>query len=257
MDWQLFDTHAHLTDRRFDSDRAELLAGLPGQGIAYVVDCGTEPSDWPAVAQNAGQPYIYVAYGIHPHSAGYTRSADIDVLAGYLQRDKCVALGEIGLDYHYDFSPREDQKKWLQVQLELAASLNLPVILHDREAHADMLAALKPFAGKLRGVLHCYSGSAEMVHDFLDLGLYLGFGGSSTFANAKKTRQAAQAVPLDRMLLETDCPYLTPAPHRGKRNDPSYLRVICTTIADLRGMDALELARITTRNACTLFGIQP
>lgn len=168
---------------------------------------------------------------------------------------KCVAVGEIGLDYHYDFAPRELQKEILRAQLELAVRLDKPVILHDREAHADMLDALLPFAGRLRGVLHCYSGSAEMIRQYAPLDLYFGVGGSLTFKTAEKTRAAARAMPLDRILLETDCPYLAPVPHRGERNDPTLTHLPCEMLAELRGVSPGEMAGIAYENARRLFGV--
>lgn len=250
-----FDTHAHLSARHFDEDRDALVASLPERGVALVVECGTEPEDWEAVKLLSERDFIYAAYGVHPHSAADLPDDYLLDLSNRLRDEKCVALGEIGLDYHYDFSPRDVQERVLREQLALAVEMDKPVILHDREAHDDMLAALKPFAGKLRGVMHCFSGSAEMTKDFVDLGLYLGFGGAITFDKARRPCKAAQAVPLDRLLIETDCPYMTPVPHRGKRNDPGFVTLACDKLAELHGLPSDEMARITLENGKRLFGI--
>lgn len=252
---KLFDTHSHLTDERFDEDREALLAALPGKSVALVLDCATEPGDWDAVEALSVTPYVYVAYGIHPHSAGEAPPNYLEMLEKRLKQPKCVAVGEIGLDYHYDFSPREVQKRILIEQIELAVALDLPVVIHDREAHQDVLNILRQFKGRLRGEMHCYSGSAEMLRDVLDLGFYLGFGGSLTFKNAVKTVKAAAAAPLDSLLIETDSPYMTPEPFRGKRNDPSLVRYPCAKLAEIKGMDVEEMAALTYENGKRLFGI--
>lgn len=254
---QYFDTHSHLTDDAFDEDRPALLAELPQRGVAYVLDCATGPENWQKAANLSERyDYIYCALGVHPHEAGELPENWLIQLESLLKSTpKVRALGEIGLDYHYDFCPRELQKHVLDQQLELACKLNLPVVLHDREAHEDMMNALRPFKGRLKGVMHCYSGSAEMVREVLDLGLYLGFGGSMTFKNNKKTPVAAAVTPLDRILLETDCPYMTPVPYRGKRNDPSYVEISGAFLAAYLGMPEEELARITLENGRRLFSI--
>lgn len=253
---KLFDTHAHLTDNRFDGDRAELIASFAEHDIDLVLDCAAEQADWDKVEAISQHDCIYAAYGIHPHRAAEASSDYLEQMQIYLRQKKAVAVGEIGLDYHYDFSPRDVQKNVFREQIELAIALQKPVVVHDREAHADTLSILQEYRGKVRGVLHCYSGSAEMMPQFLDLGFYLGFGGSATFQNAKKTQAAAQAVPLDRILLETDSPYLTPVPFRGKRNDPTFIKTICRHIALLRGMESEVVADIAYRNGTELFGIE-
>lgn len=250
-----FDTHAHLSASRFDGDRDAVVASLPEKGVALVVECGTEPADWDGVRRLSEHAFIYAAYGVHPHSAADVSDGYLQDLSNRLQDPKCVALGEIGLDYHYDFSPRDVQQRVLREQLECALAVGKPVILHDREAHEDMLDILRSFGGKLRGVMHCYSGSADMVSEWIDLGLYIGFGGAITFDKAVRPCKAAQAVPLDRLLIETDCPYMTPVPYRGRRNDPSYVALVCEKLAELRGMASEEMARITLENGKRLFGI--
>ena len=253
---RLFDTHAHLTDRRFDDNRDTLIASLPTANIAQVVTCSVDINDCEQVATLCTQHnFVRAAYGVHPHEACNMTDSDLISLETFLKQPECVALGEVGLDYHYDFTPRALQQKRLVEQLELAISLDLPVILHDREAHLDMLRCLLPYKGKLRGVLHCYSGSAEMLKDYAPLDLYFGFTGVVTFSNAAKTRAAAIAVPQNRILIETDCPYLAPIPHRGKRNNPSFVAHVCTCIAELRGLDTEAFAEITYYNGRELFGL--
>lgn len=253
---KLFDTHAHLTDKRFNKDRAALIESFPAKDIGLVLECAAETGDWIKVKELTQYNCIYGAYGLHPHAASEAAEGYLDQIAAYCQDEKARAVGEIGLDYHYDFSPRDQQKKVLREQIELAIALNKPVVLHEREAHADMFEILSSYKGQLRGVLHCYSGSVEMMPQFLSLGLYLGFGGTSTFHNAKKTRAVVQEVPLDRMLIETDSPYLTPVPFRGERNDPTYVRYVCENIAQLRGESVEKIAEITWDNGCRLFQIQ-
>ncbi len=252
----LFDTHCHLADDRFDDDRAELLRALPAKGVALCVENATEPGDWAAVADiAAAADFVYAAFGIHPHAAATVEPNYLDALDKQLSNPKCVAVGEIGLDYHYDFSPREQQKRVFIEQIELAIVRDLPIVVHDREAHEDIVTILKQYKGKVRGEMHCYSGSAEMLRDVAELDFYLGFGGPITFKKAQRPQKAVAAAPLDRLMLETDCPYLSPEPHRGKRNDPSMTRYICEKMAEIRGMDAEEMAAITYENGKRLFGI--
>lgn len=253
---KVFDTHAHLSASQFKKDRQELIDSFAEKGVALVVECATEEKDFDLIAKIGENEGIYTCFGVHPHSASEISKDYKDKIVAQLQNPKAVAIGEIGLDYHYDFSPRDTQKQVFCEQIELAIAHNKPLVLHEREAHADMLAILQYYAGKFTGVMHCYSGSVEMMPRFLDLGLYLGIGGTATFPNAQKTRDVARMVPLDRIVLETDCPYLTPHPFRGKRNDPTYVKVICENIAELREMDAEELAQITLENGKKLFNIK-
>lgn len=254
---ELFDTHCHLSDARFDEDRAELLAKLPEEGVALCLENATGPEDWDAVAALADQAdYIYVAYGIHPHEASQAKPGYLDALQKRLREEKCVAVGEIGLDYHYDFSPREDQKRIFTEQIELAIAEDLPVVVHDREAHQDVLEILGRYKGRVRGEMHCYSGSAEMLVEVEKLDFYVGFGGTVTFKNAEKTRKAANRAVLERILIETDSPYLTPEPYRGQRNDPSFTRYVAEELARLHGIDPEEMAHIAMENGKRLFLIQ-
>lgn len=253
----LIDTHTHYTDERFDPDREAVLSSLPGLGVLAVVDCASKEDEWPAVSALAGSfGHVYSALGVHGLEAETAGEGYLERLQDAIQKDKkCVAIGEIGLDYYYSAELKALQKRLFNEQIELAARLHLPVIVHDRDAHRDVFDALMAKKGRLRGVLHCYSGSAELVREYAPLDFYFGFGGSLTFKNNEKGAKAAAAVPLDRLLLETDCPYLAPVPHRGKRNDSSLVRHVCEKLAEVRGMSFEETARITTENAKRLFGL--
>lgn len=253
----LFDSHAHLDDVRFDADRDALIASLPAQGVGYVVNAGADlASSRAGIGLAARWPHIYAAVGVHPHDAKTLDEAGIDTLRKMLSEPKVVALGEIGLDYHYDLSPREAQRYWFERQLALAAEMGRPVIIHSREATEDTLAILKRYArDSVWGVMHAFSGSRETAEIVMDIGLLIGIGGSVTFKNAVKPVEVAAKAPLDRLLIETDCPYLTPAPHRGKRNEPAYVRHVAEKIAAIRGIPVEDVIRTTYENACRLFGI--
>lgn len=250
----IFDTHAHYTDSAFDDDRAELLAALPAAGISCVLTCAVDIDDARAAIELAGKyPYIYAACGVHPHEAQNAPADRLSQIFSLCSDEKAVAVGEIGLDYHYDFSPRERQLEVFREQLSLAKELNLPVIIHDREAHEDTLRLIKEF--KPRGVVHCYSGSAETARELLKYELYFGFGGAVTFKNAVKPLEASAAVPLDRLLIETDCPYMTPVPHRGKRCDSTYIPYTAAVLSRIKERSPQEICDITAENAKRCFGI--
>ena len=252
----LFDTHAHMDDRAFDVDRDELLTNLPGQGIALLMNPGCSlESSRNASRLSQTYDYIYAAVGSHPDVADEVNE---DILEQYRQlcrrNPKIKAIGEIGLDYHYEDIPRAIQKKAFRAQMALAAELDLPVIVHERDAHEDGIAIVREFPN-VKGVFHCYSGSAEMAKQLVDMGWYIGFTGVLTFKNARKALEVASSIPLDRLVLETDCPYMAPEPFRGKRNDPGKLYRMAGKLAELRGLTVEEIHTITVENGKRLYRI--
>jgi len=251
----LVDSHAHLNDPRLASRTPELLQAAQGAGVTQIINVGYDlPSSRLAVRQALEQPMLSAAVGLHPHDAKLWTSSLADELLRLAASPKVVAWGEIGLDYHYDNSPREDQKQVLHRQLELAKELDLPVIIHDRDAHADILDILREHAPyPAGGVMHCYSSSAEMLPGFLSLGFYISFAGPITFKNARRSLEASLEVPLERLLVETDAPYLAPEPHRGRENQPAWVALVAGRLAERRGMAYEELARATAENAARLF----
>lgn len=254
---KLFDTHCHLDDERFDEDREAVLDDMQAQGIAPCVCVGADVASSRACRRLAGtRPWLYFAAAVHPHDAGaYTDAAHAELLA--LMRDpKCVAWGEIGLDYYYDHSPRDVQRDVFVRQLQAARDAGKPVILHVRDAHGDVTGILREGRGRLpEGVMHCYSGSAEQAKVYLDLGFYISLAGPVTFKNAPKLREVAKFVPADRLLIETDSPYLSPEPVRGKRNDPRNVRYVAEKIAEIRGETVERVAETTRANGMRLFAI--
>ena len=252
----LFDTHAHLDDRAFDEDRAELLKALPQQGLALVMNPGCSLESSRNVVKIAAEnDYIYAAVGSHPDAADEVNEAVIEEYRTLCKLNpKVKAIGEIGLDYHYEDIPREIQLKAFRLQMELARELDLPVIVHEREAHEDGMAVIREFP-EVRGVFHCYSGSAEMARQLVNLGWYIGFTGVLTFKNARKAVEVASSIPLDRIVLETDCPYMAPEPFRGKRNDPGKLYRMAEKLAQIRGLSVEEIHAITLENGKKLYRI--
>ena len=252
----LFDTHAHLDDRAFDEDRAELLANLPGQGLALVMNPGCSLESSRNVVQiAAANDYVYAAVGSHPDAADEVNEAVIDEYRMLCKLNpKVKAIGEIGLDYHYEDIPREIQMKAFRMQMELARELGLPVIVHEREAHEDGMAVVRDYPD-VTGVFHCYSGSAEMARQLVEKGWYIGFTGVLTFKNARKAVEVAASIPLERIVLETDCPYMAPEPFRGKRNDPGKLYRMAEKLAEIRGLSVEEIHAITTENGKRLYRI--
>ena len=252
---QLFDTHAHLLDEKFDADRASLIETLPSLGIEGMIEVGTAVQDSRSAAQLAAQVgYIYAAVGVHPHEAKDVSADYLAQLEALAAQPKVVAIGEIGLDYHYDLSPRDAQQRVFSEQLALALRIGLPVIIHMREATQDTLAILREHPG-LKGVMHCFSGSAETAEILVDMGLCVSFTGSVTFKNARKTVEAARAVPLSRLMAETDCPYLSPEPMRGRRNDPSNVRHVLQKLADIKGVPFDDMCAVNIENAKGLYKI--
>lgn len=250
----IFDSHAHYNDEQFDIDRDALLASLPEAGIAGIINCGTDvESSLVSLKMAEKYPFVYAACGFHPESAAEADDEKIAQIEKMLSDKKCVAVGEIGLEYHYDFVPKDIQRDVFEKHLKLAIKHDMPVIVHDREAHADTMELLKKY--KPKGVLHCYSGSAEMAKEILKLGMYIGFGGAVTFKNAVKPIEVIEMLPLDRLLLETDCPYMAPVPMRGKRNNSAYIEYVAEKIAQIKNISAQEVLDITTENTKKLFNI--
>ena len=250
----LFDTHAHMDDRAFDTDREELLASLPGQGLALVMNPGCSlASSRNAVALATTYDYIYAAVGSHPDVADEVNESVLEEYRRLVRENpKVKAIGEIGLDYHYEDIPREIQLRAFRMQMELARELNLPAIVHEREAHEDGMNIVREFP-EVSGVFHCYSGSAEMARQLVDRGWYIGFTGVLTFKNARKAIEVAASIPLERIVLETDCPYMSPDPFRGRRNDPGKLYRMAEKLAEIRGMTVEEIHAITTGNGEKLY----
>lgn len=250
----IFDTHAHYDDEQFDSDRSELLASLTGKGISGVISCGVNAESSKAnIDLSEKYPFIYAAVGYHGLNTEDLTGDYLDILKGLIKNEKTVAIGEIGLDYHYEKETRDIQLKIFREQIELANEYDLPVIVHDREAHEDTLNILKEL--KPKGIIHCFTGSVEMAKEIVKLGMYIGLGGAVTFKNAVKPVEVAKSVPADRLLVETDCPYMTPVPFRGKRNDSSLIPYTAEKIAEVRGVTAQEILDLTAENARALFRI--
>jgi len=255
----LFDTHCHLTDERFDEDREAVIARMRESGLKYAVVMGdASREDQSALALAERCDFLYAAMGLHPHDA----SRWSDEIAARIERamahPKAVALGEIGLDYHYDLSPRETQREVFRLQLDMAYRLNKPAVLHIREAHPDAIEILTQAReqGRLpRAVMHCFGGDWNDAQVYLDMGFMISFSGSLTFKNTPNLWETAQKMPLDRLLIETDSPYMAPIPMRGRRNEPSYVAYTATKAADLRGMDDEALAQIALENGKKIFGI--
>ena len=250
-----FDSHAHLDDRAFDKDRDEIFADLPNHGVGLIMNIGCDlSSSLRSVALAHKYPFVYAAVGSHPDDAAAVNG---ELLALYRQLcadEKVKAIGEIGLDYHYEDPPREIQQPAFRAQLELAAELDLPVIVHEREAHADGMELIRQFPS-VTGVFHCYSGALEQAKELVKRGWYIGFTGVITFKNARKAVEVAQWLPLDRILIETDCPYMAPEPHRGRRCDSRLVPLVAEKIARLKSLPVEEVARATTENAKRLFRI--
>src|SRR5881397_4025219 len=254
----LIDSHCHIDDARFDADREAMIQRARDAGIEHFVTIGFDlKTSRAAVALAQKYPFISATVGVHPHEVKHIQDNWNDELRALAKSERVVAYGEIGLDYHYDHSPRDVQRARFREQVQLARELYLPIIIHTREAQEDTIAILQEEkAGALGGVFHCFSGDAWLAKDALDLGFYLSFSGVITFQNATMLRDIAKTVPLDRILVETDSPYLTPVPHRGKRNEPSYVRHVAEKLADLHGLSAQDVEDATTQNTKRLFGIK-
>ena len=252
------DSHAHLDDERFNEDRTELINSLKENKIDMVLNIGYDLESSRASVQLANEySQIYAVIGVHPHDAQDVPEDYLDQLRELSKEEKVLAIGEIGLDFYYDNSPRETQRKVFKEQIGLAKELNLPVVIHTRDADQETFEIIKEAVqnGGLRGVMHCYSGSVEMAREYLKLGFYISLGGPVTFKKARVPKEVAKAVPLNRLFIETDCPYLTPEPFRGRRNEPKYVAYTAETIAEIKGISIEELAEVTSRNVKELFEI--
>ena len=251
-----FDTHAHLDDEKFNIDREDVIKQILKEGVSLLVNIGADiESSYNSVELSKKYDFIYAAVGVHPYDAPFLKESHIEELRNLAKNEKVVAIGEIGLDYHFPDTDREGQKEGFTKQLKLAKELNLPYIIHDRDSHQDCYDIIKE-SGYFNGVMHCFSGSSEFAKQMLSLGLYISFAGTVTFKNANKVKEAAKVVPLDKLLIETDCPYLSPEPFRGKRNNPSMVKYTLSEIAEIKGVSVEELAKITMENGKRFFNIK-
>lgn len=255
---EIIDSHAHYDDEAFDLDRDILIPSLFENGIKKVINVGASMESCRSTLKLSEKyPYIYAAIGVHPGDTGALTMEDMDWLLEKSRLEKVVAIGEIGLDYYWDEPEREVQKKWFREQLLLAKEAKLPVIIHSRDAAADTIQIMKEAsAGEIPGVIHCYSYSKESARDFLNMGYYFGIGGVLTFKNAKKLKEAVEYIPLDKILLETDCPYLAPEPYRGKRNSSLNIPYVVTALAEIKGVSEEEVIRQTSENTERLFHLK-
>ena len=251
----LFDTHAHLDDARFDEDRESVIGSLQNAGISLVVNVGADMEGSRAsVALAERYDFIYASVGVHPDETGSLTEADMETLAQYAARPKVVAIGEIGLDYHWMASDKDTQTAFFRRQIQLAKEVDKPIIVHDREAHGDTLELLQALQPK--GVVHCFSGSKEMAKEIIKLGMYIGLNGVATFKNARKALEVVETIPLERLVLETDCPYLAPEPCRGQRNNSALIPHIAARIGQVLGLSPQAVLRQTAENARALYGLQ-
>lgn len=249
-----FESHAHYDDKRFDEDREELLTALlPASGVDTVVNIGCDvKSSETGIRLAEKYPYVYASVGVHPHEVGGINSQTIETLRKLSAHPKVVAIGEIGLDYYYDFHPRELQRFWFRQQLRLAEEVNLPVVIHSRDAAQETFEIIEASAVR-KGVIHCYSGALPMAREYVDMGFMIGVGGVVTFSNAKKLLEVVEGIPMERILIETDSPYLAPNPNRGKRNDSRNLKYVVEKIAEVKGISPETVAEMSARNAKNLF----
>jgi len=252
----LFDTHTHLDDKKFDNDREDVISSLKEQGISLAVNVGADiKSSKASILLAEKYDFIYAAVGVHPSDTKGLTDDDISLLEEMTRHEKVVAIGEIGLDYYWDEPEREIQKEWFLKQLLLAKKLNMPYIVHDRDAHADTLEIIKR-CDYTNGVMHCFSGSAQMAQEVVKMGMYVSLSGTVTFKNAKAVKEVAKVVPIERLLIETDSPYLTPEPFRGQRNNTAYVKYTAEEIAKIRGLSFEDVARITMENGKRFYNIK-
>lgn len=250
----IFETHAHYDDTQFDGDRDALLCAMESGGVGCIVNVSAALESWDkSVALTEKYPFVYAAVGVHPDEVGGLNEENFAEMKKLYEKKKVVAVGEIGLDYYWDNEPHEVQQEWFIRQLQLARELDLPVIIHSRDAAADTLHLMKTYAQGLRGVIHCFSYSREMAEEYVKMGFYIGVGGVVTFPNGKKLKEVVKAIPLTAIVLETDCPYLSPVPNRGKRNSSLNLTYVAEEIAQLKGLTAEEVIEQTEKNARALY----
>lgn len=254
----MFDSHAHLDSERFEGERDEIIARAKEAGLTLIMNPGASyESSVKAVELSEKYDMVYAAVGVHPHDADTMDDMMLSLLKALAKKKKVKAIGEIGLDYHYDYSPRDVQKQVFIDQIRLAKSLKLPIIIHDREANDDVLRILKEENAFETGVvMHCYSGSAELARQYVKLGAYISIAGPLTFKNNRKTIEVVEAIPLDRLFIETDSPFLTPVPYRGKRNEPAHVQYVADKIAEIKGLTYKEVVEATKANACRFFDIK-
>ncbi len=253
----IFDSHAHYDSQQFNEDREELLLSMEENGVGTIVNSGASWDSVTEVVELAHKyPFVYAAVGMHPDEVGDLNEERFAFMKSQCQKDKVVAVGEIGLDYYWDNESHDVQKKWFIRQLELARELDLPVIIHSRDAAADTLEIMKEYGQGLRGVIHCFSYSIELAREYVKMGFYIGIGGVVTFKNGRKLKEIAAEIPLDRILLETDCPYLAPVPFRGKRNCSAYISYVAQEIANLKGISYEEVVAQTEQNGKKLFRVE-
>lgn len=251
-----FDSHAHLDDPRFEQDFDETIARMQQNGVTGMMNIGCDlPSSERSVELAGRFDWVWAAVGSHPDDANHVGAARIERYRALCRHPRVKAVGEIGLDYHYEDVPRDVQKQAFRMQMQLAREVDLPVVVHEREAHGDAMELLDDFPD-VTGVFHCYSGSAEMARELVRRGWYVGFTGVVTFKNARRAVETVEALPLDRILIETDCPYMAPEPYRGRRNDPSYVPLVAARIAGIKGISPEEAGRITRENAARLFRLE-
>ena len=257
MESKFIDSHAHLDDKVFKTDRDELISSLYNNGVEAILNPGADlSSSKEAVLIAEKYSFVYAAVGCHPHDSKYMSDEHMNAFKEMAKNNKVIGIGEIGLDYFYDNSDRDTQKKWFREQIRLAKELDLPYIVHDRDAHEDIWTIMKEehYDGA-RGILHCYSGSVELSKEFIKLGFYISLAGPVTFKNARVPKLVAKEVPFDKLLIETDSPYLTPTPNRGKRNEPKYVKYVAETIAQLRNLETDEIIEASRENTIKLFNL--
>ncbi|WHY34290.1 TatD family hydrolase [Cytobacillus firmus] len=252
-----FDTHAHLNAEQYNEDLQEVIDRAFSEGVSNIVVVGFDrPTIEKAMELTEQYEFIYACVGWHPVDAIDMTEEDLLWIEELSSHPKVVALGEMGLDYYWDKSPKDIQKEVFRKQIRLAKKVKLPIVIHNRDATSDIVEILKEEgAGEVGGIMHCFSGSPEIAQECVDMNFYISLGGPVTFKNAKKPKEVADVIPLEKLLIETDCPYLTPHPHRGKRNEPSYVKLVAEQIAEIKGLSTEEVAQATTENAKKLFGI--